>query len=31
VMQMPEYGRQIIYGVVIIIMLLFYGRSKLQI
>lgn len=31
VMQMPEYGRQIIYGVVIIIMLLFYGRSKLQV
>ncbi len=31
VMQMPEFGRQIIYGVVIIIMLLFYGRSKLQV
>lgn len=29
VMQMPEYGRQIIYGVVIICMLLLYGREKL--
>ncbi len=28
VMQMPEAGRQIIYGVVIISMLLVYGRSK---
>jgi ribose transport system permease protein len=28
VMQMPEAGRQIIYGVVIIAMLLVYGRSK---
>ena len=28
VMQMPEFGRQIIYGVVIIVMLLFYGREK---
>jgi ribose transport system permease protein len=27
VMQMPEAGRQIIYGVVIIAMLLAYGRS----
>lgn len=27
VMQMPEAGRQIIYGVVIIVMLLAYGRS----
>lgn len=27
VVQMPEYGRQIIYGVVIIAMLLLYGRS----
>jgi ribose transport system permease protein len=29
VMQMPEFGRQIIYGVVIIIMLLLYGREHL--
>ncbi len=28
VMQMPEAGRQIIYGVVIIAMLLLYGRSR---
>ncbi|MCV3238438.1 ABC transporter permease [Mesorhizobium sp. ZC-5] len=27
VMQMPEAGRQIIYGVVIVAMLLFYGRA----
>ena len=26
-MQMPEAGRQIIYGVVIVAMLLLYGRS----
>jgi ribose transport system permease protein len=30
VMQMPEAGRQIIYGVVIAAMLLLYGREKLQ-
>ena len=30
VMQMPEFGRQIIYGVVIIAMLLLYGREKLH-
>lgn len=30
VMQMPEFGRQIIYGAVIILMLLLYGRAKLQ-
>jgi ribose transport system permease protein len=30
VMQMPEAGRQIIYGVVIAVMLLLYGREKLQ-
>jgi ribose transport system permease protein len=30
VMQMPEAGRQIIYGVVVAIMLLVYGREKLQ-
>lgn len=30
VMQMPEAGRQIIYGVVIAVMLLVYGREKLQ-
>ena len=30
VMQMPEFGRQIIYGFVIIAMLLLYGREKLQ-
>ncbi len=30
VMQMPEFGRQIIYGVVIIGMLLLYGRERLQ-
>jgi hypothetical protein len=28
-MQMPEFGRQIIYGVVIVIMLLLYGRERL--
>ena len=28
VMQMPEAGRQIIYGVVIVVMLLVYGRSS---
>ena len=28
VMQMPEAGRQIIYGVVIVIMLLAYGRGS---
>ena len=27
-MQMAEFGRQIIYGVVIIAMLLLYGREK---
>jgi ribose transport system permease protein len=30
VMQMPEAGRQIIYGVVIVAMLLLYGREKPQ-
>ena len=29
VMQMPEFGRQVIYGVVIIAMLLLYGRERL--
>jgi len=29
VMQMPEFGRQIIYGVVIVAMLLLYGRERL--
>ncbi len=29
VMQMPEAGRQVIYGVVIVAMLLLYGREKL--
>jgi ribose transport system permease protein len=29
VMQMPEFGRQIIYGMVIICMLLLYGRERL--
>jgi hypothetical protein len=28
-MQIDEWGRQIIYGVVIIVMLLLYGREKL--
>jgi ribose transport system permease protein len=28
VMQIPEMGRQIIYGVVIIVMLLIYGRGR---
>ncbi|MBG1232652.1 ABC transporter permease [Aestuariivirga litoralis] len=28
VMQMPEFGRQIVYGVVIVLMLLLYGREK---
>jgi ribose transport system permease protein len=27
VMQMPEAGRQIVYGVVIVVMLLLYGRA----
>ena len=31
VMQMPEAGRQIIYGVVIVCMLLIYGRQKRQV
>ena len=30
VMQMPEAGRQIVYGIVIIMMLLLYGRERLQ-
>jgi ribose transport system permease protein len=30
VMQMPEAGRQVIYGVVIVTMLLLYGRERLQ-
>jgi ribose transport system permease protein len=30
VMQMPEAGRQVIYGVVIVGMLLLYGRERLQ-
>ena len=30
VMQMPEFGRQIVYGIVIIMMLLLYGRERLQ-
>ena len=30
VMQIPEYGRQIVYGTVIIAMLLLYGREKLS-
>jgi ribose transport system permease protein len=28
-MQMPEAGRQIVYGVVIVAMMLLYGREKL--
>ncbi len=28
-MQMEEFGRQVIYGVVIIAMLLLYGRERL--
>jgi ribose transport system permease protein len=27
-MQMPEAGRQIIYGIVIVVMLLLYGRES---
>ena len=27
VMQIPEAGRQIVYGIVIVVMLLLYGRS----
>jgi ribose transport system permease protein len=27
-MQMPEAGRQIIYGAVIILMMLLYGRGR---
>jgi hypothetical protein len=27
---MPEFGRQIVYGIVIIMMLLLYGRERLQ-
>ena len=30
VMQIPEFGRQIVYGLVIIAMLLLYGREKLS-
>jgi ribose transport system permease protein len=30
VMQIPEFGRQIIYGVVIVLMLLLYGREQAQ-
>jgi len=30
VMQMPEFGRQIIYGIVIIGMLLLYGRERIM-
>jgi ribose transport system permease protein len=30
VMQMPEFGRQIIYGIVIICMLLLYGRERIM-
>ena len=30
VMQMQEWGRQVIYGIVIIVMLLLYGREKKQ-
>ena len=30
VMQMPEFGRQIIYGLVIIMMLLLYGRENVS-
>jgi len=30
VMQMPEAGRQIIYGIVIIAMLLLYGRERIE-
>ncbi len=30
VMQMPDAGRQVIYGVVIIAMLLLYGRERLM-
>ena len=30
VMQMPEFGRQIVYGIVIIMMLLLYGRERQQ-
>jgi len=29
VMQMEEFGRQVIYGVVIVVMLLLYGRERL--
>ena len=28
VMQMPEAGRQVIYGAVIVVMLLVYGRGE---
>jgi len=30
VVQMPEAGRQIIYGIVIIEMLLLYGRERIE-
>jgi ribose transport system permease protein len=30
VMQMEEFGRQVIYGFVIIAMLLLYGRERLM-
>ena len=29
VMQIAEFGRQIIYGVIIVVMLLLYGREKI--
>jgi len=30
VMQIPEFGRQIVYGAVIVLMLLLYGRERLE-
>jgi ribose transport system permease protein len=30
VVQMPEAGRQVIYGIVIIAMLLLYGRERAE-
>jgi ribose transport system permease protein len=28
-MQIAEFGRQIIYGIIIVVMLLLYGREKI--
>jgi hypothetical protein len=30
-MNMPEYGRSIIYGIVILVLLLVYGRQEMEV